>query len=109
MSVTKSQAERIAHLARLRFEEEELERITSDLNHILEHVESLAGLGSADGAGHLDTSGAPTVAELASTRGEAADEPSPMEGEIGRLAPDWREGFFTVPPLPGVHEDGEGA
>jgi len=105
MSVSKIQAERIAHLARLRLDEEELARITSDLNHILEHVESLEGLGSEGRSGHLDTGGAPTVAECASTRDEAADEPHALEKEIGASAPDWREGFFVVPPLPGIHEE----
>ena len=37
----------------------------------------------------------------------AAEEPDALRREIGSFAPDWREGFFVVPPLPGVHaEDG---
>jgi len=111
MSVGREQAERIAHLARLRFEDEELGRITADLNHILEHVESLSALQASGGAGahdgspgHLATGGAPTVTECSPTRSAAAEEPDALGRAVGDFAPDWREGFFAVPPLPGVHE-----
>jgi hypothetical protein len=94
VSVDRQQAHRIAHLARLRFEEEELTRITADLNRILEHVESLEAMdaeGSVDGPraaasasgkpsesepGHLSTSGAPTVVDCSSTRGAGAERPT---------------------------------
>jgi hypothetical protein len=112
MSVDRAHADRIAHLARLRFTDEELTRITADLNHILEHVESLKGLGSGGGdggaAGHLATSGAPTVADCPPTRGAEAETPDRLAAGPAAFAPDWREGFFVVPPLPGVH-DAEGA
>ena len=120
MSVDRSEADRIAHLARLRFEDEELTRITGELNRILGHVESLKSL-DADGGGalagavggggtpaHLATSGAPTVAECSPTRAKGAEEPDALRRGLEALAPDWREGFFVVPPLPGVH-DSEGA
>jgi len=111
MSVGREQAERIAHLARLRFEDEELARITAELNHILEHVESLAALEAGGGGGtggrshgHLPTGGAPTVTECSPTRDARAEEPDALRRDVGTFAPDWREGFFAVPPLPGVHE-----
>jgi Asp-tRNA(Asn)/Glu-tRNA(Gln) amidotransferase C subunit len=121
VSVGRDHAGRIAHLARLRFDDEELARITAELNHILDHVESLRGLepdgdgaasgadgAAASGAGHLATSGAPTVGECAATRGPDADRPDTLGRDLGTVAPDWREGFFVVPPLPGVHS-GDGA
>ena len=113
MSVDRAHADRIAHLARLRFQDEELTRITQDLNHILDHVESLKGLESGSGeggaaAGHLATSGAPTVADCRPTRPPAADEADRLALDLESVAPDWRDGFFVVPPLPGVHEP-EGA
>lgn len=143
MSVDRTHADRIAHLARLRLEDDELTRITADLNRILEHVESLAaldaeggggsgaspagvagttlagssvgtagtvgaaGTGSAAG-GHLPTSGAPTVVDCAPTRGPGAETPDELARDLSAVAPDWRDGFFVVPPLPGVHEP-EGA
>ncbi|HUF75586.1 MAG TPA: Asp-tRNA(Asn)/Glu-tRNA(Gln) amidotransferase subunit GatC [Longimicrobiales bacterium] len=114
MSVDRAHADRIAHLARLRFQEEELTRITADLNHILEHVESLKELWSGGGAagevapgGHLVTSGAPTVTDRAPTRGSGAETPDRLARDLGEVAPDWRDGFFVVPPLPGVHETEE--
>jgi Asp-tRNA(Asn)/Glu-tRNA(Gln) amidotransferase C subunit len=122
MSVGREHAERIADLARLRFDDDELTRITAELNRILEHVESLRGLepgaggepgndaaaGAASGSGHLATSGAPTVGDCLPTRGAGAERPDPLRRDLEDVAPDWREGFFVVPPLPGVHE-GEGA
>jgi Asp-tRNA(Asn)/Glu-tRNA(Gln) amidotransferase C subunit len=116
MSVGREQAERIAHLARLRFEDEELGRVTEELNRILEHVESLAALQASGGegaydrsSGHLATSGAPTVAECSPTRDATAEEPDGLRRAVGAFAPDWREGFFAVPPLPGVHEAPSGS
>ena len=99
MSVGREQSRRIATLARLHFDEADLTRVTEELNHILDHVESLRS---------LEKRGAHVREELtASTRGPAAEEPDALRREIGSFAPDWREGFFVVPPLPGVHaEDG---
>lgn len=104
MSVDRTHADRIAHLARLRFEDEELTRITADLNRILEHVESLKALDADGEDGHLPTSGAPTVADCAATRGDGAEVPDLLARDLSAVAPDWRDGFFVVPPLPGVHE-----
>lgn len=105
MSVGRDHAERIAALARLRFEAEELTRITEELNHILEHVEALRSLESTGGeeAGGV---GMGPMEEGVSTREVGAEEPDPLGFPLGSLAPDWRDGFFVVPPLPGVHEEG---
>jgi aspartyl/glutamyl-tRNA(Asn/Gln) amidotransferase C subunit len=99
VSVTRDEAGRIAALARLRFDEAELTRITNELNHILEHVEALRALEQA--------SAPPLPEERASTRSAGAEIPDGLRDGIGSFAPDWRGGFFVVPPLPGVHaEDG---
>ena len=99
MSVEREEARRIATLARLHFDEAELTRVTEELNHILDHVASLRS---------LEKRGAHVKEEpQASTRGPAAEEPDALRRDIGAFAPDWREGFFVVPPLPGVRvEDG---
>lgn len=44
MSVDRRQAAGIAALARLRFDEEELGRITEEMNQVLAHVEQLKSL-----------------------------------------------------------------
>ncbi|MEQ1855580.1 MAG: Asp-tRNA(Asn)/Glu-tRNA(Gln) amidotransferase subunit GatC [Longimicrobiales bacterium] len=99
MTVTRDQAARIATLARLHFEAADLGRITDELNHILDHVEALRSL--------EQSSAPPMPDERAPTRFPEAEEPDAIRGGVGAFAPDWREGFFVVPPLPGVHaEDG---
>ena len=91
--VEREAARRIAALARLRFDEAELARITEDLNHILDHVEDLRA---------LESRAAPeTVAtDRRSTRAAEAG-PDELRREIASFAPDWREGFFVVPPIKG--------
>ncbi len=99
MSVARESARRIATLARLHFEEDELTRVTAELNHILDHMEALRSL-EKRGAHPMDDLRAPT-------RGPGAETPDELRKPIGSFAPDWRESFFVVPPLPGVHaEDG---
>jgi aspartyl-tRNA(Asn)/glutamyl-tRNA(Gln) amidotransferase subunit C len=107
VSVTREQAARIATLARLRFEDAELARLTDELNHILKHVEALQSLGKS--LESLEKSTAPPPPEeRASTRPPGAEQPDGLRDGIASFAPDWREGFFVVPPLPGVHaEDGQ--
>ncbi|MBM4182829.1 MAG: aspartyl/glutamyl-tRNA amidotransferase subunit C [Gemmatimonadetes bacterium] len=94
MSVGRNHAVRIAALARLRFGDAELTRITAELNRILDHVETLRTLEQASPPAPPD--------ERASTRYPGAEEPDALRDGIGPFAPDWREGFFVVPPLPGV-------
>ncbi|MGE0159283.1 MAG: aspartyl/glutamyl-tRNA amidotransferase subunit C [Gemmatimonadales bacterium] len=95
------EARRIATLARLRFDEEELERITGELNHILDHVEDLRALENRTGSTYLE-------GERSTTRGAGAEQPDDLRCEIAAFAPDWREGFFVVPPFPGVHQEDAG-
>lgn len=99
MSVDRDQTRKIAALARLHFDESDLTRITGELNHILEHVETLRALEQRGAS--------PLPDPRSSTRGPDADRPDALAGGIEGIAPDWRQGFFVVPPLPGVHaEDG---
>jgi aspartyl/glutamyl-tRNA(Asn/Gln) amidotransferase C subunit len=100
MSVTRDDAKKIADLARLRFDETELTRITEELNHILDHVEALRSLESRTPSD--------TVAdERMSTRAPEAETPDELRRPVASFAPEWRDGFFVVPAFPGVHvEDG---
>ena len=102
MSVERDEVLRIAKLARLRLSERELERMTADLNSILEHVDQLRELEEeAPGAGDGRQEGPSTRPDEA-WGGERGLDPS-------RSAPEWRDGFFLVPPPPGLHRGGEGA
>jgi aspartyl/glutamyl-tRNA(Asn/Gln) amidotransferase C subunit len=96
--VGEDEARRIAALARLRFEADELGRITEDLNHILDHVEELRSLEHRTVDARLD-------GDRMSTRGTEAERPDELRRDIGSFAPDWRDGFFVVPPFPGVHQE----
>jgi aspartyl-tRNA(Asn)/glutamyl-tRNA(Gln) amidotransferase subunit C len=101
VSVDRAEVERIAALARLRLDDDEAEQLTGELNRILDHVEALRALEEV----------APTVAalprEAASTRASEEGAPDALERRPDEFAPRWAEGFFVVPPPPGV-QHGEG-
>ena len=99
MSVDRAHAAAIASLARLRFDEEQLTKITAELNEVLEHVQTLKGLDVEEVPPEDD----PLEGEGDATRGSGADTPDTLAGGIEEIAPDVREHFFVVPPLPGVH------
>ncbi len=92
MPVTTADVLHVAALARLRLRPEEVERLTGQLNDILAHVAELAAAETAEvepepateGPAPLRTDGAP---------------PDPLQRPPAELAPDWEEGFFTVPRL----------
>jgi aspartyl-tRNA(Asn)/glutamyl-tRNA(Gln) amidotransferase subunit C len=98
--VTREDARRIAALARLGFDDAELARITEELNHILDHVDDLRSLEARVPDGEA-------VDERAMTRPPDADRPDELRRDLASVAPDWREGFFVVPPLPGVQAEEE--
>lgn len=103
MSVDREEILRIASLARLRLDEGDLERMTRELNTVLDHVDALAELE------RLPVAAAPSGAEPpASTRAAEETEGRESVGDPGALAPAWKDGFFLVPPPPGIHADGAG-
>jgi aspartyl/glutamyl-tRNA(Asn/Gln) amidotransferase C subunit len=98
--VTEDDAKRIASLARLGFDDVELARLTEELNHILDHVDDLRSLEARIPEGGADD-------ERMSTRAPAAEQRDELRLDLAALAPEWNDGFFVVPPFPGVHtEDG---
>lgn len=101
MSVDRAEVERIAALAHLRLDHGEAERLTAELNRILEHVAVLRGLG-ADPA-------PPPPAEGSPTRSAGDEPPDALALPPASFAPRWVDGFFVVPPPPGVHADDAGA
>jgi aspartyl/glutamyl-tRNA(Asn/Gln) amidotransferase C subunit len=98
MSVDRDHAAAIAALARLRFGDEELSRITGELNRVLDHVETLRSLGVDDVPGGED----PLEGEGDTVRGPEAETPDRLGAGVAEIAPDSEQGFFVVPPLPGV-------
>lgn len=110
MSLEPGEVRRLAALARLELGDEELEEITRQLDGILAHV---GDLDPGDGVPR-DSDGATGGTEAAMDRAEAAplraDHPAadPLMEEPSALAPDWLDGFFTVPRLASHDEDGPG-
>ncbi len=91
MSIDKATVAKIAHLARIKVPEQELERLAGDLTKILDWVEQLD---------EVDTDGvAPMTGVVAQKLRRRADEVT--DGGIRDLvlanAPDTAEGFFAVP------------
>lgn len=80
-------------LARLELSPAELERLAAQVADILEHVEELAAIPveGAEAVGGIAEGGAP----------RRADEPGADELRVplAGLAPEWADGFFTVPRL----------
>lgn len=97
MKVTDSDVRKIATLARLRPQEEAVERLTRELNGILGHIRLLeeADITGADEAHWSSVDRAPTRDPSLSRDALAAGAP-------GTIAPDWKEGFFAVPRLPAL-------
>lgn len=100
MSVSGDEVRRIAALARLRPDEAQVERLTGELNRILEHVDTLS---------EVDVSGVEEPLRLPERPVSFRDPalgPDPLEaGAPGEAAPDWRDGFFVVPRLPALEGD----
>lgn len=97
MRLTPEEVEHVALLARLRLSEEERERLTTQMNSILEHFEQLE---------QLDTSGVPAMSHAVAGKGRSETgnvfredrmgEPlSP--GEALQNAPDKARDYFRVP------------
>ena len=109
MSVPIREIHRIAALARLRLEQGEAERMARDVGTILDHMAVLGRteLQPAPRAGaavdaESAQSGGDDPREVAASTLERVTAPDPLAEPLSRLAPDWREGFFVVPRLPGV-------
>lgn len=109
VTVSIREIRRIAALARLRLEQREAKRMARDMSSILEHMTVLGGIAPEPAR----TSGVPQgegstlpVGDASEGRGPAAEEgetmPDPLERPLSRIAPDWRDGLFVVPRLPGV-------
>jgi aspartyl-tRNA(Asn)/glutamyl-tRNA(Gln) amidotransferase subunit C len=95
MSITREDVLRIAQLARLALEPEEVERLAMELSGILAHVHDLD---------EADTTGVSPF-EIPAERGSSLrpDEPGadPLRVPLAQVAVGMRAGLFTVPRLYG--------
>lgn len=112
MSVDRDEVRRIAELARLDLDDAEADRLTEDMNRILEHAERLRGLDAdeaAPGAAAEAAGGASEATDGPRGAAEAVSDdaigPDPLLRPPRAFAPELIEGFFAVPPPPGVVAD----
>lgn len=100
MTPAREELDRAADLARLRFTDAELERLARDLDDILKRVDELFQLDVADVPAfrHASAPAGPLRPDAA-----GADE---LMIPPSYIAPEWRDGFFTVPRLPTHTERG---
>jgi aspartyl-tRNA(Asn)/glutamyl-tRNA(Gln) amidotransferase subunit C len=99
MTISRRDVARIAALARLQLEPAELERMTGQLNSILQHMQELRAVAVADVE--------PFVLAAEHAAPPRADEPGAdtLAVPAADLAIAWRGGFFTVPRLEAQRAD----
>ena len=91
MSIDIETARRVAHLARIRVEEEDLPALAHDFNDILGFVEQLQ---------EVDVEGVEPMVSVTPMRLKRREDVVTEGDQAGRVlknAPDAREGFFAVP------------
>ena len=124
MSVDRAEVRRIAILASLELTDTEADRLTDEMNRILEHAARLREVEPARPPGAQPSeedarpAGGPTGSTGESTGGSVRPDgtrsddlttPDTLARPIADWAPATSEGFFLVPPPPGVHAaDDEG-
>ena len=91
MSIDKDTARRVAHLARIRVEEDQLENLAGELSGILGFMEQLNEV-DVDGVEPMTS-----VSPMALKRRDDVVTDGNMQTQILSNAPDSREGFFAVP------------
>ena len=93
MAISRADVEHVARLARLGLADEEVERLTAELSHILDAMQALR---------ELDTSAIPPTAQVIPLRNVMRDDssrPSWPVDDILRNAPATRDQQFLVPPV----------
>lgn len=100
MSVTRTDVQHIAELARLSVNEEEAEGLVQQLNDILSHMDALSAV---DTHGITPASG---VGSGGTPLRQDSGVPVPLQSPISSFAPELRDGFFLVPRL-ATHETTE--
>ena len=96
-TLSRSDVEHVAHLARLGLSDDELARLEGQLNHILDQYAVLA---------QLDTEHIPPTAQTIEVENILRDDvvrPSLPPTEILAGAPERQGEYFIVPPILGEH------
>jgi aspartyl-tRNA(Asn)/glutamyl-tRNA(Gln) amidotransferase subunit C len=91
MTITRADVQHVARLARIGLDDEELDRLASELDHILDAMQAL---------GQLDTSAIPPTAQVIPLRNvmrEDAARPSWPVEDVLLNAPATRDEQFLVP------------
>lgn len=91
MSIDKDTARKVAHLARIKVEEDQLEPLAAELNGILAFMEQLSEV-DVDGVEPMTSV---TPMELKRRKDVVTD--GEIQDKVLANAPDAREGFFAVP------------
>ena len=91
MSIDTATAAKVAKLARIRVEEDDLPALAQEFNTILGFIEQLSEV-DVDGVEPMTS-----VTPMRLKRREDAVADGGMQGKILSNAPDAREGFFAVP------------
>jgi aspartyl-tRNA(Asn)/glutamyl-tRNA(Gln) amidotransferase subunit C len=93
MSLTIKEVEHVAHLARLRLAPDELEKMRTDLSHILDYIDMLK---------EVDVSDVPPTAQVTDLvnvmRADLVRPSLPREDVLAN-APDQQDGMFRVKPI----------
>ena len=103
MSLTLSDVEHVAALARLGLRDDEKERLRQQLSSILEHIAVLS---------QLDTSSIPPTAQVVDLVNVLRDDvvaPSLTQADVLKNAPRSRDGFIEVRAVMGGSDEGERA
>ncbi|NTV99604.1 MAG: Asp-tRNA(Asn)/Glu-tRNA(Gln) amidotransferase subunit GatC [Chlorobiaceae bacterium] len=95
MSVTAKDVAYIAELARLRFTDDEMERMTNELNEILLYIDKLNEV-ETEGVEPLSS-----IHDLSNFLREDAALPSLSQDAVLHNAPDRQDRFFKVPKVIG--------
>ncbi|MBV9581019.1 MAG: Asp-tRNA(Asn)/Glu-tRNA(Gln) amidotransferase subunit GatC [Chloroflexi bacterium] len=93
MTITRAEVAHVARLARLGLSDDEMDRLASELDHILDAMQELR---------QLDTSAIPPTAQvipLQNVMREDVPRPSWPVDDILENAPQTREHEFLVPPV----------
>jgi aspartyl-tRNA(Asn)/glutamyl-tRNA(Gln) amidotransferase subunit C len=96
-TLSRSDVEHVAHLARLGLTEDELSRLEGQLNHIVDQYAALT---------ELDTEHIPPTAqtiELENILRDDVAKTSLDHDEVLKLAPQRSADYFVVPPILGEH------
>lgn len=99
MGLTTADVRRLAELARIALDDDEAATLAAQLGDILGRIDALEPESDTGVAAVPGGAGTPL----------RSDEPGvdPLAAEPAALAPEWRDGFFTVPRL-ASHRDGTG-